>query len=870
MQKRLLITKTTYSLLFISMVLCTCMPEEKPVSQGDIALHIPVVHPKFREFPYPSAEITPAFNPPVLRWPRAKGQHAQYAVRLSMDSTFQADDLIQAENLPWAMLNPHRVLPEGKWYWQYKASGENWSPLQTFMINDEVKELSAPPAETFLAALPSGHPRVLAEKSQVVQLQQRIHDEDARAIVAEAVVFLQQNPPQESMGIPKIQGKDKEQERKLRLDASVRLGNLAYKAVSSMAQAYLLTGDEQYARQAIRWALEVAAWNPKGVSHTNDFGDSRCMLSMALVYDTFYEQLSEEQKVLLRNSIRIRASYFYEEWVNFIESKLLSNHVWQHTFHYFFQTALAMYGELEEAGAWLTYAYELWLARAPILGGSDGGWVNGANYFIMNMETLMEVPYFIKKYTGFDFINQHSWYVQHIRWMIYHVPPGSSADGFGDNSEDILFPGADYVAFAREIGKLTNRSEAIWYADKCLEYHPADLSQEKNLRWFRLVRTHDLKLPAPPQNTAFPLAQCFRDVGVVAMHTDLAHTENDLMVAMRSSPYGSYGHMLADQNTFNILYGGNRLFYHSGYKISMQDPHRLEWYKHTKSHNGILVNGQGQPYSVEAFGWLPRFLQGDRLAYAAGDASHAYESDETGEDVGVRKFRRHLLLLKPDIIVIYDELEAEQAAGWSWVVHSPQSIRLDTAQSLLSAQLPAAFGQVKLWGSVPLEWQITNKFEVPAINWREQKNAEGELKGYEDTDWHVTATTRTKTQQMRFLAVFQVAQDEVKALSGEVMEGKIQVQAADWNIEATLAPDKVPLLEITESEGMLAFTTHGDDVTLQGKSYEGSIEGSAKMAEVVNGEVRFSEAGDVVPEAMQQALLLRLQTYPKQSVSAIR
>jgi hypothetical protein len=123
---------------------------------------------------------------------------------------------------------------------------------------------------------------------------------------------------------------------------------------------------------------------------------------------------------------------------------------------------------------------------------------------------------------------------------------------------------------------------------------------------------------------------------------------------------------------------------------------------------------------------------------------------------------------------------------------------------------------------------------------------------------------------MRFLAIFQVSEDGKKELSGEINEGNIQVQARDWNIKAVLAPDRAPLLEITDREGTLAFTSHGDAVTLQGKSYEGNIEGSAKIAEVVNGEVLFSEAGDVAPEAIQQAILLRQPSYPKHSVSATR
>src|SRR3546814_8877461 len=94
----------------------------------------------------------------------------------------------------------------------------------------------------------------------------------------------------------------------------------------------------------------------------------------------------------------------------------------------------------------------------------------------------------------------------------------------------------------------------------------------------------------------------------------------------------------------------------------MKDPHRTGWYQHTKSNNSLLIDGAGQPYSVEAYGWMPRFLQGEEMAYVLGDASAAYSSAETGDDYGLKKFHRHLLLLKPDIIVVYDELVADHPA----------------------------------------------------------------------------------------------------------------------------------------------------------------------------------------------------------------
>jgi transposase len=43
-----------------------------------------------------------------------------------------------------------------------------------------------------------------------------------------------------------------------------------------------------------------------------------------------------------------------------------------------------------------------------------------------------------------------------------------------------------------------------------------------------------------------------RDVGLAAVHADHQHPDKDVMVAFRSGTIGAYGHILADQNTFNI------------------------------------------------------------------------------------------------------------------------------------------------------------------------------------------------------------------------------------------------------------------------------------------------------------------------------
>src|SRR5690606_22701094 len=110
------------------------------------------------------------------------------------------------------------------------------------------------------------------------------------------------------------------------------------------------------------------------------------------------------------------------------------------------------------------------------------------------------------------------------------------------------------------------------YTRKVMENTDLTTEDDGSLRWMRLRYLRKIPLPEDQEVTKLKRTRIFPDAGLVYMHSDLRNPSRNLMFAMRSSPFGSYGHMLADQNTFNILYGGQPLFFHSGHKISMNDP----------------------------------------------------------------------------------------------------------------------------------------------------------------------------------------------------------------------------------------------------------------------------------------------------------
>jgi len=819
-----------------------------------------IIHPRFLDSAIPSSGIEVQSNPPILRWPAINGQNVRYDIRLSKNEDFNIEkEYLEINDIPWAIANPHQKLETGVWHWQYRKRGSKWSEIMNFKVGENTTTIVSPTAEQFLHALSSSHPRVLATADELPLLRNMKMNDDIVSLFKEAEVSLKFIPPSETDGIPQKEGEDEKQRRKFQLDASKVLGTSVYNHTLILCQAYMLNGKEEYAEKAINVAMEVSNWDPKGISSLNDFGDARCMVTMALVYDTFHDRLSDIQKEKLLQSIQHRAEHFYSEWINQVESKVLSGHVWQHILHYFFQTALVVYNELPAAESWMKYAYELFLARTPVLGGFDGGWVEGVSYFKMNMETVLDIPLIIKKFTGFDFINSHPWYRENTKWMIYHIPPGSASDGFGDNSEEVLSPGKEYIGYATELAKLTGCPLATWYAKESRKYEKSNITESKSFRWTRITKTRDIPIPESSK-ISLPMGSVFKDIGVAALHSNITDTPNSLMVAFKSSPFGSYGHMLCDQNTFNILYGGEKVFYRTGYKVTMDDPHRTGWYRTTKSQNGILIDGEGQPYSNASFGFIPRFVQGEKLGYVKGDASNAYKEGNLANK-GIKKVIRHVILLKPDIIIIYDELEAKREVKWSWLIHSLEKMEIDPTTNLFSVNLKNTKGQGKFFSAQDISWKLSDKFDVPAHNWRGSKNADGTLKDYSDPQFHLTLTNRDKTRSIYYLTVMQVSPfaDLTNTLRTNKPDknGKVDVMLDNWNIHASLNNNFPPHLEIREKDGNTVFNLYSDQTTIINDTIIPQKKGSTILIEFTDKEAKVQEVTDKQAYHLKQRILTR-------------
>lgn len=123
-----------------------------------------------------------------------------------------------------------------------------------------------------------------------------------------------------------------------------------------------------------------------------------------MAYDALYDVLDDATRRFLLNEIKEFGNSMYMHDINRLENHIADNHVWQMTFRILTMAAFTVYGELPEADAWTDYCYNLWLARFPGLN-KDGAWHNGDSYFHVNIRTLVEVPYFYTRLTGFNYFS---------------------------------------------------------------------------------------------------------------------------------------------------------------------------------------------------------------------------------------------------------------------------------------------------------------------------------------------------------------------------------------------------------------------------------------------------------------------------------
>lgn len=306
------------------------------------------------------------------------------------------------------------------------------------------------------------------------------------------------------------------------------------------------------------------------------------------------------------------------------------------------------------------------------------------------------------------------------------------------------------------------------------------------------------------------------------MNTDVLNAKKNLFLSFYSSPFGVGSHGLAEQNSFNIIYKGSPLFYPTGYKVTTQDKHYLVAHKHSRARNTITVDGKTQGYSQGDYGWLPRYLNGESMTYVVGDASNAYKkmdskilnwitviknanlyeakngfiiSDE--DDPKVSKFRRHLVLLRPNIVVVYDDLAAQKPVNWAFQLNGLQraNMSLNPKDQSLIANTDNCDASVNVFGSLPIAKSLIDSSFVKPFDWLNPQRGRP-AKKFEKQQFQYKVENAAKAKQMRFLAVIQIDESNTLSFKNVQPDANGNILIGDYVISGQLTLEKEARLEI--------------------------------------------------------------------------
>ena len=618
---------------------------------------------------YPEGGQTTATNPPYFAWLPVDGIDT-YTIQYSKTDSFEPDHTVTVEDIDMTVYIPVELMEPGNWYWRYGYNDDgksHYSRVRSFHIPEDAIDFPLVTADTLIERVPESRPRLYFTPGMVEDIRsdtQGRYDHLIKDVIQEAEEILLMDEPlfQE----PEMWDLSTEDYRPRYREAWRSMRPYTQRMVTS-ALAYLYTGDTRFADEARRRLMHFMTWDVEGASSTlwpTELGMDIAANAPA-VFDWIYDTLSETERqicieILTKRMIQINRDVHRAMPM---EARPYDSHPGRMVV-FAIEGGIVLAHEAEEARDWLDYTLRLLWSTYPAWGGDEGGWHEGPWYWSGYMRSMARIA---SKLDDYDIPFKNKPFVQNTGYYgLYAAYPGRPTGAFGDGHHRALGDRPGVVMYL--LARLYDNPYFRWHADK-LNARPSGR---------KAVSFHDPGRPAKSPDD-LPHSRVFYDVGLAALHSDMGDPGNNIMMLLKSNPYGALSHNHASQNAFVIEAHKEPLALSSGARQTHFEPHHVDWIWHTKAHNSVLVDNKGQNIR-EREGSSGRIIahkeKGD-YAYVVGDATRAYGDR-------LKRFHRHVLFLRPHLFVIYDELQTHgDPSTFQWLLHSPTGIAVDVNQNLM-------------------------------------------------------------------------------------------------------------------------------------------------------------------------------------------
>jgi hypothetical protein len=390
-----------------------------------------------------------------------------------------------------------------------------------------------------------------------------------------------------------------------------------------------------------------------------DLAAGHQLFGLGIVYDWCGPDLDEASRRTIRETIQRRGAAMFEAAATgkaWWGRSYLQNHLWVDACG-LSVAGLAVFDEVEDAELWIGLALDKFRRTTDALG-PDGASHEGVGYWEYGVEYLLKFMALARERLGVNLYDR-DWWRHTARYPLYLSLPRSAWTRSNCIVDIADCPrshwyGPDYLL--RRLASEYRDPHAQWLAD---EIDASDVAAF-GAPWLNLV-WYDPIVPAKSP-ASLPTLRHFDDLDIVSARSDWSGDES--LVVLKCGPFLGHkavqefsydpggGHVHPDANHF-VLFG-------AGQWLIRDDGYRSKW---TGQHNTLLVDGRGQlgegkqwfeggqPLAVRA---RPRILRAEStptLDHIVGDAAEAYPAD-----LGVERFQRRLLFVKPDVLIVADDI----------------------------------------------------------------------------------------------------------------------------------------------------------------------------------------------------------------------
>ncbi len=751
-----------------------------------------------------------ATNPPGFCWRPQQGARV-YVLQVARDEGF-SDIVYEAQGIEMNVHRPPLILPAERLFWRVAFVGEDgrrsrWSITRTVTIPEDAVRFPMPERSELLVRVPKQHPRLFVRPEELPRLRELARGEMKdrfEALVAQCEKIMADPPPTDEPPLyPEGIVRGSDEWRK------IWWGNRTYtinvlNSAATLAFTRLLGGKEEYGQKARELLMAAAQWDPKGATgyRYNDEAGMPYNYYFSRTYTFVHDLLTEEEREQCRRIMAIRGEEMYRH--------LYPRHLWRpyashsnRAWHFLGEIAIAFMGEIEGAEDWLWFAENVFFNVYPVWSDDDGGWHEGSSYWAS----------YLTRFTWWQDIQRVALGIDGYRkpffsrvgdFALYVMPPNVPRGGFGDLSGG--------RTARHNVGLMSvfaaQAQNPYWQA-----YVEALGGPAQQGGYIGFIRGALPPVKSRPLSE-LPSSRLFEGTGLALLHTDITDARNDVQIEFKSSPFGSQSHGYEAQNAFLLYAYGEPLLIRTGQRDSYGSEHHRNWMWSTRSVNCITVGGQGQiPHSAAARGRIVAFETSDRFDYVAGEAAEAYPEGL------VERFTRHILFIKPHLILILDDLATPEPQTFEWWLHAPTEMSI-AGQHDIRVAVGEAGCSIDMLAPEGLVLTQTDRFDPPP------------RPRIKLTQYHMTAATTEPARRQQFATLIRPHRAGEQPVSG----GRFERGENCGAVRAALPEGEAIILLRTDRGEMSALGVVSDaDVAVvvldaQGRPTESFVYGGDSIA----------------------------------------